>query len=367
MCGRARCTLRPEDVPAACGFNPPLQTHNGERFRSSYNISPGSYMPVIRHLQEESSKSPVVHYMKWGLVPSFTKKAEEPDHFRMFNARSESVHEKASFRKLLPRSRCLAVVEGFYEWKKDGPKKQPYYIHFDDGRPLVFAALFDCWTNSEGEALYTFTILTTCSSKALSWLHDRMPVILGDQQAIDNWLNVDQPYESLRAVMQPYEHQDLVWYPVTPAMGKTSYDGPECIKQLKVGGEPRNSLVQLFGKHKDSARPHSTKQAKREPSAEEEDMEGSMMDEKELKEFLAGVKPEEDVDLSNTGKEEVDMEKESKFVATTAAGISLDLKGTKMPKKRKSPEASPKASTKATTPASAKEGQRSLLAFFGKQ
>ncbi|MCO5614340.1 hypothetical protein L7F22_068618 [Adiantum nelumboides] len=230
MCGRARCTLRPEDVPAACGFKPPLQVLNAESFRSSYNVSPGSYMPVVRHQHDESITSPVVHCMKWGLIPSFTKKSEEPDHFRMFNARSESVHEKASFRKLLPKSRCLAVVEGFYEWKKDGPKKQPYYIHFDDGRPLVFAALFDCWTNSKGEALYTFTMLTTRCSKALAWLHDRMPVILGDQQAIDNWLNVNQPNESLLAAMQPYEHQDLVWYPVTPAMGRTSYDEPECVK-----------------------------------------------------------------------------------------------------------------------------------------
>lgn len=39
----------------------------------------------------------------------------------------------------------------FYEWKKDGSKKQPYYIHLKDGRPLVFAALYDSWKNSEGE------------------------------------------------------------------------------------------------------------------------------------------------------------------------------------------------------------------------
>lgn len=39
----------------------------------------------------------------------------------------------------------------FYEWKKDGSKKQPYYIHFKDNRPLVFAALYDAWKNSEGE------------------------------------------------------------------------------------------------------------------------------------------------------------------------------------------------------------------------
>ncbi len=52
-------------------------------------------------------------------MPSFTKphdKAE--DHFKMFNARSESVGEKASFRRLLPTRRCLVLADGFYEWLK---------------------------------------------------------------------------------------------------------------------------------------------------------------------------------------------------------------------------------------------------------
>jgi putative SOS response-associated peptidase YedK len=30
-----------------------------------------------------------------------------------FNARSESVKEKASFRRLIPKNRCLVAVEGY--------------------------------------------------------------------------------------------------------------------------------------------------------------------------------------------------------------------------------------------------------------
>nr|GMD18748.1 embryonic stem cell-specific 5-hydroxymethylcytosine-binding protein [Ipomoea batatas] len=106
--------------------------------------------------------------MKWGLIPSFTKKNEKPDHYKMFNARSESIKEKASFRRLLPKNRCLVAVEGFYEWKKAGSKKQPYYIHFKDGRPLVFAALFDSWKNAEGGSPYSF--ITLWSSIVQSFL-----------------------------------------------------------------------------------------------------------------------------------------------------------------------------------------------------
>ncbi|KAK7373511.1 hypothetical protein VNO80_06923 [Phaseolus coccineus] len=247
MCGRTRCTLRSDDVPRACHrSDAPTRTLHMDRYRPAYNVSPGSNMPVVRREDAPNSGGYVLHCMKWGLIPSFTKKTEKPDHYKMFNARSESIDEKASFRRLLPKSRCLVAVEGFYEWKKDCSKKQPYYIHFKDGRPLVFAALYDSWQNSEGETLHTFTIITTSSSSALQWLHDRMPVILGSKESTDTWLSSSA--SSFKSVMKPYEESDLVWYPVTSAMGKTSFDGPECIKEIQVKAEGNTSISMFFSK-----------------------------------------------------------------------------------------------------------------------
>ncbi|KAK7293207.1 hypothetical protein RJT34_16070 [Clitoria ternatea] len=247
MCGRARCSLKADDVSRACHRSfPPNRTLHMDRYTPSYNVSPGFNMPVIRREDVSDSEGYVLHCMKWGLIPSFTKKTEKPDHYRMFNARSESIDEKASFRRLLPKSRCLVAVEGFYEWKKDGSRKQPYYIHFKDGRPLVFAALYDSWQNSEGETLYTFTIVTTSSSSALQWLHDRMPVILGDKNSIDTWLSGS--ISSFKSVLKPYEESDLMWYPVTPAMGKPSFDGPECIKEIQVKAEGNTSISKFFSR-----------------------------------------------------------------------------------------------------------------------
>ncbi|KZV46808.1 embryonic stem cell-specific 5-hydroxymethylcytosine-binding protein-like [Dorcoceras hygrometricum] len=239
MCGRARCTLRPDDFSRACHLSSrPVRHLDMDRYRPSYNVAPGFNVPVIRRDDDGF----VLHCMKWGLIPSFTNKTEKPDYFRMFNARSESLREKASFRRLLPTNRCLVSVEGFYEWKKDGQKKQPYYIHFNDDRPLVFAALFDSWKNSE-EVIYTFTIVTTSSSSALEWLHDRMPVILGDKESTDLWLSDSLPSD-LDKIFKPYDESDLVWYPVTPAMGKLSCNGPECIKKVKA--EEIRSISHFF-------------------------------------------------------------------------------------------------------------------------
>ncbi|XP_057780962.1 uncharacterized protein LOC130999452 isoform X2 [Salvia miltiorrhiza] len=248
MCGRGRCTLRPDDFSRACHLSSrPVRHIDMDRYRPSYNVAPGFNVPVVRRDDggDGGGDGVVSHCMKWGLVPSFTKKTDKIDHFRMFNARCESIREKASFRRLLPKNRCLVSFEGFYEWKKDGSKKQPYYIHFKDGRPLVFAALFDSWKNAEGETLYTFTIITTSSSSSLAWLHDRMPVILGSKESTDWWLS-DSSLSNLDNILKPYEETDLAWYTVTPAIGKISFDGPECVKEVKM--EETKTISQFFSK-----------------------------------------------------------------------------------------------------------------------
>lgn len=61
----------------------------------------------------------------------------------------------------------------FYEWKKDGSRKQPYYIYFKDGRPLVFAALFDSWKSSEGD---TLSYMIFFSDGNFAWLDSVMLV-----------------------------------------------------------------------------------------------------------------------------------------------------------------------------------------------
>ncbi|XP_019178582.1 PREDICTED: uncharacterized protein LOC109173745 [Ipomoea nil] len=281
MCGRTRCTLRVDDFPRACHLSGRRIRHlNTDRYRPSYNVSPGFNVPVVRNEDDPNHDGAVIHSMKWGLIPSFTKKNEKPDHYKMFNARSESIKEKASFRRLLPKNRCLVAVEGFYEWKKAGSKKQPYYIHFKDGRPLVFAALFDSWKTAEGEILYTFTIVTTSSSSALGWLHDRMPVIFGNKESSDLWLN-GSPSFNFDTILKPYEELDLVWYPVTPEMGKSSFDGLECIKEIKLKPDETKSISQFFSKKVDKGRQEATHgQVKNEEPANT-DQQQSMKEEPE--------------------------------------------------------------------------------------
>ncbi|XP_051143810.1 abasic site processing protein YMR114C isoform X2 [Andrographis paniculata] len=221
MCGRARCTLRPDDFTRACRLDARSVRHlHMDQFRPSYNVAPGFNVPVVRRDEEGGDGNGVVlHCMKWGLVPSFTKKSEKPDHFRMFNARSESLREKASFRRLLPKNRCLVSVEG------------GNYVHIHNYHNFVIIIIF-------GMA---------------PW----MPVVLGNKESIDYWLN-DSSSSNHDKLLKPYEDTDLAWYPVTTAMGKLSFDGPECIKEVQVRKEETKSISQFFSR-KESCAPQQPK------------------------------------------------------------------------------------------------------------
>ncbi|KAL2641664.1 hypothetical protein R1flu_009251 [Riccia fluitans] len=372
MCGRARSTLTIGDVGRAAGLRNPPRTVDADRYRPSYNISPGRYMPVLRYMQAgaatgqdlraqavgastehdsrqqdgaarekesseqvsgEVSREPVVHFMKWGLVPSYTKKNETPDHYFMFNARSESVHLKPTFKRLLKGNRCVVPVEGFYEWKKDGTKKQPYYIQFKDGRPLLFAGLYDSWKDEQGNVLHTFTILTTRNSKALGWLHDRMPVILGDEAAVKSWLDDELTEAKIHSLTLPYENPDLIWYPVTPEVGKPSFDTPECVEEFKPPPAKESAIFQLFGKKKakESQEPDQLRKTTEHHSSGEgyvaRDVvkDEEMENEEDRKALLAAMEPDQDVTEALIKEETQDDNSQHNSPTVTEADRENDL------------------------------------------
>jgi putative SOS response-associated peptidase YedK len=143
------------------------------------NISPGQPAPVIIDLEGRR-----VVEMQWGLVPSWAKDVKIGS--RMFNARSETLKEKPSFRNLLKRKRCLVPSSGFYEWKKEDGNV-PYMIRVRDQEYFAMAGLYDVWQGGDGSVLSTFTVVTTTAAKVMADLHDRMPVIL-EKEMESEWI-----------------------------------------------------------------------------------------------------------------------------------------------------------------------------------
>lgn len=196
-----------------------------------FNLAPTQEIPVVR--REEDGRHLVP--MRWGLVPFW---ADDPAiGGRLINARGESVADKPSFREAFRKRRCLVPIDGFYEWRVEGQgkrsRKQGYVIRRRDRDPFALAGLWERWNGPKGgpapdRPLETVTVVTTASNAALSFLHDRMPVVL-DPADWDIWLDPAAPRPALDALLKPAPDDFLDAVAVGPAVNNVRNDDPSCL------------------------------------------------------------------------------------------------------------------------------------------
>lgn len=243
MCGRTAQTVHSVRTAVASlkaaygGSHPqiddtPLQD---PEIKDNFNLSPGMDAFVI---WKDDKGVVQVDRKVWGLVTRPGAKATPlaqgmSAHFSnlMFNARSDTLFDKPTFARLLNAKRsCLVVVDGFFEWKTELSKKQPYYVYSPHG--LVMAGL---WTSvatgrPDEETLETFTVVTTEASEQLKWLHSRQPVMIDDWSVARQWLNCQG---SLRALLDRCQTpQTLKWHAVSPQMSNLKFRSEEAIRAL---------------------------------------------------------------------------------------------------------------------------------------
>ena len=120
----------------------------------SYNVAPTQVVAAVRSVDDRRE----LVLLRWGLVPGWAPDLAIGN--KMINACADTVAEKPAYRNAFKMRRCLILADGFYEWRKDGKAKQPYYIHLKDGRPFCFAGLWEHWSKSE-KPIETCTIITT--------------------------------------------------------------------------------------------------------------------------------------------------------------------------------------------------------------
>ncbi|MGG4453808.1 SOS response-associated peptidase [Brevibacillus porteri] len=191
-----------------------------------YNIAPGQFIPAI--ISDQGKRR--IGQLKWGLVPSWAQ--DEKSGYKMINARSETLTEKPAFRRLFERKRCIIPADGFYEWMKLGKAKQPMRIMMKSGEPFAFAGLFDTWSSPIEDKLHTCTIVTTKPNDVVADIHDRMPVILR-QEDEGIWLDREKfDSDLLQSLLVPYESDMMRAYPVSTMVGSPKNDLPECIQEI---------------------------------------------------------------------------------------------------------------------------------------
>ncbi|KAL3461006.1 hypothetical protein BJX64DRAFT_289756 [Aspergillus heterothallicus] len=284
MCGRYALGVRMSFVRRRMQEQgmPVDEAPDDSEIRETYNFAPGNIGAVYRadfplpesqhqHKEQEaiettedlpepestteggSSTRYKLQGMKWGLVPFWTQR--QPDYgslMRTINCRDDSlIEDRGMWTSMKRKKRCVVVCQGYYEWLKrgaGGKERIPHYTKRKDGDLMYFAGLWDCvsYQGSE-EKLYTFTVITTSARPSLSWLHDRMPVILEpNSEAWNVWLDPKRTTWSkeLQAALKPYEG-DLDCYQVSKEVGKVGNNSPDFIVPVD-SKENKSNIANFF-------------------------------------------------------------------------------------------------------------------------
>jgi len=162
-------------------------------WRPSYNIRPTDPVPIVLESAKTGDIVRRLELARWSLVPSFSKELKLK--YPTFNARSEDVASKASYKASVVSKRAIIPASGYYEWRTVGKAKTPFYI-YDPSGDLAFAALYSWWRNHEladddpARWVLTATILTMPAVPHLAEIHDRNPVPL-PRDFWDSWLSTE--------------------------------------------------------------------------------------------------------------------------------------------------------------------------------
>ena len=222
MCGRFTLTLDPGELQELLDLGPFVHI-----VQPRYNIAPSQPIPIVKN-----SETREVELYRWGLVPFW---ADDPNiGNRMINARSETAHEKPSFRAAFKRRRCLILADGFFEWhaEQKGGTKTPYLFKLKNDHPFTFAGLYEHWQSPDGGELHTTTILTCKPNDLVKDYHNRMPVMLG-KDARWVWLEEDKGEDALLDLLTPYPADEMKCFPVSREVNSPSNDRPEILTPVE--------------------------------------------------------------------------------------------------------------------------------------
>lgn len=195
----------------------------------SWNIKPTQRVPAFfETITDDGDITRQGEIARWSLLPPW---AESPKlKFPTFNARSEGLASKNTWRGPIKHSRAILPATGYYEWKTEGKTKTPNYIHLPNG-PLFFAGLYSWWRlkGSDDDWEMTATIVTRPSTGDVAELHDRAPVIL-PSDFVDEWIDAgtegDQSLVDAAVDASAPQLEQLEFHEVDKLTG----DRPELVK-----------------------------------------------------------------------------------------------------------------------------------------
>ena len=178
----------------------------------NYNAHPYQKLPVIKKYKNGNT----LEALKWGLIPGWAK---DKDFKALINARLETIDEKVSFKKLIKNNRCVAVADGFYEWKREEKEKTPHYFTRKDTNPIFFAGIYE-----EDQ----FCLITEEAKDNISEIHHRQPVII-NQTDVNRYLNLELQGS---AFLKERSKPNLIFHEVSKDVNKPTNNTASLIQKV---------------------------------------------------------------------------------------------------------------------------------------
>ena len=197
-------------------FDVPMPISVREEIVLGYNIAPTQMIPVLTADGSNGNNGRKWLAARWGMIGPWVKDASDiSSKFATFNARSETVSEKATFRGAWSAGRrCVVPAIGYYEWQKTENGKQPYFVkNCDASAPLFFGGLYE---PARDDIPASCTIITVPASDTMTQLHHRMPLVFGTEIVVDSWLDTESFDGHLNT---------LSWHAVDKAVNNTRNQG----------------------------------------------------------------------------------------------------------------------------------------------
>jgi len=224
MCGRFWASLTWEQYRALLTL---VGEHPETNFRPNWNTAPTHDVLICSAPGGERR----LEQMRWGFIPPWAK---EPLKFSTINAKCETLEEKPTWKGALDKQRGVIPVGGFYEWRREKGNKQAFAIMRKDGKPMLLAGLWAYNDKIDPKGVRTFTIVTCPANAAMGAVHDRMPVILAEED-LDVWLSENTWGDEHRALLKSCPDDWLTAYPVSNDVGSVKNNRPDLVDPV---GEP---------------------------------------------------------------------------------------------------------------------------------
>ena len=207
---------------------------------ANWNIAPTNPIYIVRADSSDSGRR-VLTTLSWGMIGPWLTTVQEArtSQSRAINARSESIHEKPTFRHAFKSSRCLIPAQGYYEWATalgKYPPKQPFYITAKNRAQLSIAGIWSSWNAPNGEIIESASIITQEAHGELVEIHSRMPVFM-PRDRWDEWLSPHvRETELLKSLMRIDSPASIVVaHPVGRAVNSVANNGRELIVEIALG------------------------------------------------------------------------------------------------------------------------------------